>query len=122
MACAATVPGASSCRYATPMAGYTPSSYRGRRSKRYLAGGAKAGHFCLIGGPLDGAQTILICEGWATGASVHEAIDGITATRVSVPKFEDWNCARSRCPGRFLLWRARDAADRLPRSATAAIR
>ena len=28
-------------------------------SKRYLAGGAKAGHFCLIGGPLDGTQTIL---------------------------------------------------------------
>lgn len=42
-------------------------------SKRYLAGGAKAGHFCLIGGPLDGTLTILICEGWATGASVHEA-------------------------------------------------
>jgi putative DNA primase/helicase len=42
-------------------------------SKRYLPGGAKAGHFCLIGGPLDGTQTILICEGWATGASVHEA-------------------------------------------------
>lgn len=42
-------------------------------SKRYLPGGAKAGHFCLIGGLLDATQTILICEGWATGASVHEA-------------------------------------------------
>ena len=42
-------------------------------SKQYLPGGAKAGHFCLIGGPLDATETILICEGWATSASVHEA-------------------------------------------------
>ena len=41
--------------------------------KRYLAGGAKAGHFCTIGGPLGGDSTFLICEGWATGASLHEA-------------------------------------------------
>ena len=41
--------------------------------KRYLAGGAKAGHFCTIGGPLGGAGAFLICEGWATGASLHEA-------------------------------------------------
>ena len=41
--------------------------------KRYLAGGAKAGHFCTIGGPLDGSGAFLICEGWATGASLHEA-------------------------------------------------
>lgn len=42
-------------------------------SKRYLTGGAKAGHFAVIGGPLDGATTILVCEGWATGASAHAA-------------------------------------------------
>lgn len=42
-------------------------------SKRYLAGGAKAGNFALIGGPLNGAGTILVCEGWATGASAHAA-------------------------------------------------
>jgi putative DNA primase/helicase len=42
-------------------------------SKRYLAGGAKAGHFAVIGGPLDNASTILVCEGWATGASAHAA-------------------------------------------------
>ena len=41
--------------------------------KRYLAGGAKAGHFCTIGGPLGGSGAFLICEGWATGASLHEA-------------------------------------------------
>ncbi len=42
-------------------------------SKRYLAGGAKAGNFAVIGGPLDRAETILVCEGWATGASAHAA-------------------------------------------------
>jgi putative DNA primase/helicase len=41
--------------------------------KRYLAGGAKAGHFCTIGEPLDSSAALLICEGWATGASLHEA-------------------------------------------------
>lgn len=42
-------------------------------TKRFLSGGAKAGHFTPIGGPLADAGTILICEGWATGATAHEA-------------------------------------------------
>jgi putative DNA primase/helicase len=42
-------------------------------TKRFLSGGAKAGHFTPIGGPLVDAGTILICEGWATGATAHEA-------------------------------------------------
>ncbi|MCQ4162163.1 toprim domain-containing protein [Roseomonas sp. GC11] len=42
-------------------------------TKRFLTGGAKAGHFAPIGGPLAGAATILLCEGWATGATAHEA-------------------------------------------------
>jgi putative DNA primase/helicase len=42
-------------------------------TKRFLSGGAKAGHFAPIGGPLAGAATILLCEGWATGATAHEA-------------------------------------------------
>jgi putative DNA primase/helicase len=41
--------------------------------KRYLAGGAKAGHFCAIGGAPEPAGVVIICEGWATGASLHEA-------------------------------------------------
>ena len=45
----------------------------GDGTKRYLAGGAKAGHFCTIGGPLGASGAFLICEGWATGASLHEA-------------------------------------------------
>jgi putative DNA primase/helicase len=42
-------------------------------TKRFLTGGAKAGHFTPMGGPLAGAATILLCEGWATGATAHEA-------------------------------------------------
>ncbi len=42
-------------------------------TKRFLSGGAKAGHFATIGGPLTDAETILVCEGWATGVTAHEA-------------------------------------------------
>lgn len=42
-------------------------------TKRFLSGGTKAGNFTPIGGPLAEAATILICEGWATGATAHEA-------------------------------------------------
>lgn len=42
-------------------------------AKRYLFEGAKSGHFCTIGGPLLADRPILVCEGWATGASLHEA-------------------------------------------------
>ena len=44
-------------------------------SKRFLSGGAKADHFALIGGPLESAPAILLCEGWATGATAHAATD-----------------------------------------------
>ena len=42
-------------------------------TKRFLSGGAKAGHFTLIGEALENAHGILLCEGWATGATAHEA-------------------------------------------------
>jgi putative DNA primase/helicase len=46
-------------------------------AKRYLAGGAKKGHFAVVGAdpaPLkEPAGPVLICEGWATGASLHIA-------------------------------------------------
>ena len=44
-------------------------------TKRFLSGGAKADHFALIGGPLESAPPILLCEGWATGATAHAATD-----------------------------------------------
>jgi putative DNA primase/helicase len=44
-------------------------------AKRFLAGGAKKGHFAVVGaepGPLaEPGGPLLICEGWATGASLH---------------------------------------------------
>lgn len=40
-------------------------------NKRFLSGGQKKGCFAVIGEHLDGG-TVLICEGWATGASLHE--------------------------------------------------
>jgi len=45
------------------------------RDKDYLSGGEKEGLFYSIGKPREheGRQVILICEGYATGASLHEA-------------------------------------------------
>lgn len=40
--------------------------------KRFLTGGAVAGGSCLLGDPA-GASAIVVCEGWATGATIHEA-------------------------------------------------
>ena len=45
---------------------------RGRREKRFLPGGRKSGLWHLIGSAT-GADLVLICEGYATGASLHEA-------------------------------------------------
>ena len=46
-------------------------------AKRFLAGGAKRGHFAVVGtepGPIaEPAGPVLICEGWATGASLRIA-------------------------------------------------
>jgi putative DNA primase/helicase len=46
-------------------------------AKRYLAGGAKRGHFAVVGQEPSALSTpagpLLICEGWATGASLHLA-------------------------------------------------
>ena len=46
-------------------------------AKRYLAGGAKRGHFAVVASepaPLvEPTDPLLICEGWATGASLHLA-------------------------------------------------
>lgn len=43
-------------------------------NKRFLAGGAKADHFAVIGEWDDNTPHLLVCEGWATGASIHEAV------------------------------------------------
>ncbi|MGY6278312.1 toprim domain-containing protein [Methylomonas sp. MgM2] len=41
--------------------------------KRFLAGGKKKGCFSVIGNSTD-IERLLICEGWATGASLHEEL------------------------------------------------
>lgn len=45
-------------------------------SKRFLAGGKIAGAYTILGGNKDGV--ICICEGFATGASIHEATGYMT--------------------------------------------
>lgn len=40
--------------------------------KRYMKGLGKDGLFSFFGNPVDG-QKIVVCEGWATGATIHEA-------------------------------------------------
>lgn len=53
--------------------GDTEAKKRKGRDKDYWpAGLAKQGHFFLIGAPHSGG-TLLVCEGYATGASLHEA-------------------------------------------------
>lgn len=45
---------------------------RGRREKRFLPGGRKSGCWHLIGAA-DGADLVMVCEGFATGCSLFEA-------------------------------------------------
>jgi putative DNA primase/helicase len=44
----------------------------GQGNKRFLTGGAKANHFAVIGNWTPDTPHLLVCEGWATGASAHE--------------------------------------------------
>lgn len=44
-----------------------------RGNKRFLTGGIKADHFAVIGDWTADTPHLLVCEGWATGASIHEA-------------------------------------------------
>lgn len=52
-----------------------PKKRPGASDKWYLTDGDKEGRFWVIGRPIehDGRQVIIICEGYATGASIHEA-------------------------------------------------
>jgi len=51
----------------------TPAQVKaGKAEKRYLPGGRKSGLWHLIG-QLEGALVLLLAEGYATGATLHEA-------------------------------------------------
>lgn len=45
------------------------------RDRTYLAGGDKLGKFFVIGAPkqVDGADVLVVCEGFATGVAIHRA-------------------------------------------------
>jgi putative DNA primase/helicase len=47
-----------------------PSPMFGGRDRDFLPGGQKYGAFYLIGGP---AELFVVCEGYATGATIHQA-------------------------------------------------
>lgn len=77
-------------------------------AKRFLAGGAKKGHFAVAGaepGPLsEPTRPLLICEGWATGASLsmatgHRVIAAMDAGNL-MPVAE---ALRARFPGADLV-------------------
>ncbi len=45
-----------------------------RRDKDYLRDGRKAGCYCPLGGITPDTHTVLVCEGYATGATLHETL------------------------------------------------
>jgi putative DNA primase/helicase len=66
-------------------------------SKRFLSGGQKRGCFSVVGSHTDN-NTILICEGWATGASLNEHSDLFTVVALDagnlVPVAQCWRQLR----------------------------
>lgn len=56
-------------------------------TKRFLSGGKKKGCFSIIG-KLDTSNNILICEGWATGASLYEQTGYFTVIALDAGNLE----------------------------------
>ena len=95
-------------------------------AKRFLAGGAKRGHFSVLGaepfaiGELSGP--LLICEGWATGASLYLATghaviaagSGQRASKASASRRSRSRCSRGHgllpaLPSRYRSARSRES-------------
>lgn len=55
----------------------------GDGGKRLLSGGRKRGCFVPVAGRADTASRLLLCEGWATGASLHQ-LDGTALVLAAV--------------------------------------
>lgn len=55
--------------------------------KRFLSGGRKKGCFAVIGKP-DVGLLIQVCEGWATGASLHESTGNFTVIALDAGNLE----------------------------------
>ena len=57
--------------------------------KMFLSGGKKKGCFSVIGNaPLANSANLLICEGWATGASLHESTGHFTVVALDAGNLE----------------------------------
>ncbi|WP_291770330.1 PriCT-2 domain-containing protein [Castellaniella sp.] len=71
------------------------------RDRDYLPGGAKQGHFFAIGQPrtIDGKKTIVIAEGYATSASIHQCTGYATIVAFDASNLEPVaNVIRKRIP------------------------
>ncbi|MGF6806063.1 putative P-loop ATPase/phage/plasmid primase-like uncharacterized protein [Paraburkholderia sp. Clong3] len=66
---------------------FPDSDNRLQRDKDYLTDGDKRGRFYVIGKPLtvNDKMVVLICEGYATGASLHEATDHAVIVAFDAP-------------------------------------
>lgn len=53
-------------------------------SKRFFSGGKKHGSFHIINGYINLQDTIIICEGYATGASIFESLKAYNVKNISV--------------------------------------
>lgn len=60
-------------RLASLQAVFPSAKNRLGRDKDYMTGGAKQGCYCLLGTITRDTHTVIVCEGFATGASIHEA-------------------------------------------------
>ena len=79
-------------------------------SKRFLKGGKMRGSFCSIG-EIDNAAVIVICEGYATGASVHQATNLPVAVAFNAGNLQPVaEAMRSKYPDAVLLLAADDDA------------
>lgn len=76
------------------------------RDKDYMAGGEKRGMFYSIGKPIeyDGKLVIIICEGYATGASLHECTGHAVIVAFDAPNLpEVAKVIRARFPDAIII-------------------
>ncbi len=81
----------------------------GTRDKDFLKHGAKLGYFYAIGKPqeLDGRKVFIVCEGFATGASIHEASGHCVLTAFDISNLAPVAASiRERQPDAIILFAA----------------
>jgi putative DNA primase/helicase len=89
-------------------------------SKRFLSGGKKKRCFAVIGKPETG-KPLLICEGWATGASLFEATNLFTVVALDAGNLEPVALVMRRLfPGSLILLMGDNDANRTGQKAAQA--